>query len=168
MTTASTHKIRPAARLILTIGRELIQDPYAAVVELVKNAYDADSRDVEVEFIRKSHGKGYSITVVDHGHGMTREDVLNKWMVPSTSDKLKRRKSPSGRIMQGRKGVGRYAAAVLGKDLLLETISVQGEKTEVYIDWSQFETSEYLDHIEILVETSETSEPCGTRLTIHC
>ena len=166
MSKASTHKIRPAARLILTIGRELIQDPYAAVVELVKNAYDADSRDVEVEFIRKSQGKGYSITVVDHGHGMTREDVLNKWMVPSTSDKLKRRKSPSGRVMQGRKGVGRYAAAVLGKDLLLETISVQGEKTEVYIDWSQFEELDYLDHIDILVETSETSEPLGTGLTI--
>ena len=166
MNKAGTHKIRPAARLILTIGRDLIQDPYAAVVELVKNAYDADSRDVEIDFIRKNEERGYSITIADHGHGMTREDVLNKWMVPSTSDKLRRRKSPAGRVMQGRKGVGRYAASVLGNDLLLETVSVQGEKTEVYIDWSHFEEAEYLDDIEILVETSETANTSGTRLTM--
>ena len=166
MSKTGTHKIRPAGRLILTIGRDLIQDPYAAVVELVKNAYDADSRDADIEFSQRPGRRGYSITITDHGHGMTREDVINKWMVPSTSDKLRRRKSPSGRVMQGRKGVGRYAASVLGNDLLLETVSTHGEKTAVYIDWSHFEKSEYLDDIEILVETLETSDPSGTRLTI--
>ena len=166
MSKTGKHKIRPAGRLILTIGRDLIQDPYAAVVELVKNAYDADSHDVDIEFTRIRGKKGYSITIADHGHGMTRDDVIDKWMVPSTPDKLRRRKSPSGRVMQGRKGVGRYAASVLGKDLLLETVSVEGEKTEVYIDWSHFEKSEYLEDIEILVETSETADPSGTCLTM--
>ena len=166
MSKTGTHKIRPAGRLILTIGRDLIQDPFAAVVELVKNAYDADSHDVDIEFSRIRGEKGYSVTIADHGHGMSRDDVINKWMVPSTPDKLRRRKSPSGRVMQGRKGVGRYAASVLGKDLLLETVSVEGEKTEVYIDWSYFEKSEYLDDIEILVETSDTADPSGTCLTM--
>ena len=166
MSKTDTHKIRPAGRLILTIGRDLIQDPYAAVVELVKNAYDADSGDVNIEFRRNRGQKGYSITLTDHGHGMTRDDVINKWMVPSTSDKLRRRKSPAGRVMQGRKGVGRYAASVLGRDLLLETVSALSEKTEVFVDWSIFERSEFLDDIEILVMTSETCERCGTRLTI--
>ena len=166
MSKTGSYKIRPAGRLVLTIGRELIQDPYAAVVELVKNAYDADSRYVNIEFSRTPERGGYSITITDQGHGMTREDVINKWMVPSTSDKLRRRRSPSGRVMQGRKGVGRYAASVLGTDLFLETVSVEGEKTEVYIDWNDFENSEYLDDVEILVETSETPEPSGTRLTI--
>ncbi len=166
MSKTGAHKIRPAGRLILTIGRDLIQDPYAAVVELVKNAYDADSPDVNIEFSRARQRGGYSIAISDHGHGMTREDVINKWMVPSTSDKLKRRKSPSGRVMQGRKGVGRYSASVLGRDLLLETVSANGEKTEVYIDWREFENSEYLDDIEVLIESSETSESRGTRLTM--
>ena len=167
MSEKSTHKIRPAARLVLTIGRELIQDPYAAVVELVKNAYDADSPDVNIEFRGFRQRGEYSITITDHGHGMTREDVINKWMVPSTSDKRRRRKSPSGRVLQGRKGVGRFAASVLGHDLSLETISDRGEMTELYIDWSDFEESEYLDDIEILIETSETSKPSGTKLTIR-
>ena len=167
MSETGTYKIRPAGRLILTIGRELIQDSYAAVVELVKNAYDADSPDVNIEFSRVPERGIYCITVADHGHGMTRDDVINKWMVPSTADKLRRRKSPAGRLMQGRKGVGRYAASVLGKDLFLETVTVDGEKTEVFIEWKEFEDSEYLDDVEILVETSETSEPAGTRLTVN-
>jgi len=88
-----TYKIRPAGRHILTIGRDLIQDSYAAVVELVKNAYDADSPDVNIVFRAKPDGSGYSIVITDHGHGMSRETVINKWMVPSTRDKLDRRES---------------------------------------------------------------------------
>ncbi|EAJ4754588.1 hypothetical protein DEG89_05635, partial [Campylobacter jejuni] len=41
-------KIRPEARLIKTIGEDLIKNPYAAVVELIKNSYDADSEKVTI------------------------------------------------------------------------------------------------------------------------
>ena len=166
MTTSGVHKIRPAGRHILTIGRDLIQNAHAAVLELVKNAYDADSPDVDLRFRISSDRKSHIITIIDHGHGMTRNDVINKWLVPSTSDKLRRRNSPSGRIMQGRKGVGRYAASVLGKDLLLETVTSEGEKTVVYVEWEEFESAEYLDDVDILVDTSVSEESPGTRLTI--
>lgn len=158
--------MRPAGRHILTIGRDLIQDGYAAIVELVKNAYDADSPDVHITFQAKPDRNGYVIVIADHGHGMARDTVIHKWMVPSTRDKLDRRKSPSGRIMQGRKGVGRYAASILGTDLLLETVTPQGEKTTVFVEWNAFESAQYLDDVEILIETEEVSEPSGTRLTV--
>ena len=86
MSESGTYRIRPAGRHILTIGRDLIQDPHAAVIELVKNAFDADSPDVAIGFERLEAGE-YRITVTDHGHGMTRDTVVSKWMVPSTSDK---------------------------------------------------------------------------------
>lgn len=86
-----SHRIRPAGRHLLTIGRDLIQDSYAAVVELVKNAYDADSPDVFICFTAKTDRSGYTITIQDHGHGMSRDTVINKWMVPSTRDKLDRK-----------------------------------------------------------------------------
>ena len=167
MATATTYKIKPAGRHILTIGRDLIQDNYAAVVELVKNAYDADSPDVLIEFKVSPLHSGYSIVISDHGHGMSRDDVVNKWMVPSTEDKFERRKSPSGRTMQGSKGVGRYAASILGTELLLETVSVAGEKTTVHFAWKDFESAKYLDDVEIRLETTEVSEPSSTRLTIN-
>ena len=166
MSSSGTYKIRPAGRHILTIGRDLIQDCYAAVVELVKNAYDADSPDVNIEFRAKPDRSGYSIVITDHGHGMSRDTVIHKWMVPSTRDKLDRRQSPSGRIMQGRKGVGRYAASILGTDLLLETVTPEGEKTTLLVEWNTFEAATYLDDVEILIETAEVSEPSGTRLTM--
>lgn len=166
MSSSGTYKIRPAGRHILTIGRDLIQDCYAAVVELVKNAYDADSSDVNIEFRAKPDRSGYSIVITDYGHGMSQDTVINRWMVPSTRDKLDRRQSPAGRIMQGRKGVGRYAASILGTDLLLETVTPQGEKTTLLVEWNIFETAQYLDEVEIFIETSEVSELSGTRLTM--
>jgi signal transduction histidine kinase len=166
VSSSGTYKIRPAGRHILTIGRDLIQDCYAAVVELVKNAYDADSPDVNIEFRAKPDRSGYIIVITDHGHGMSRDTVIHKWMVPSTRDKLDRKESPSGRIMQGRKGVGRYAATILGKDLLLETVTPDGEKTTLLVEWNSFEAAEYLDDVEVLIETAEVSEPKGTRMTI--
>ena len=167
MNSSGTYRIKPAGRHILTIGRDLIQDNFAAVVELVKNAYDADSPDVNIEFTASPDQGGYTIIISDHGHGMSRDTVINKWMVPSTKDKLERGKSPAGRVMQGRKGVGRYAASILGNDLLLETITSEGTKTTVLIEWSNFETAQYLEDVEILIETTETSEHSGTKLTIN-
>ncbi|MCX9013995.1 MAG: sensor histidine kinase [Candidatus Methanoperedens sp.] len=160
------YSIRPAGRHILTIGRDLIQDKYAAIVELVKNAYDADSPDVQITFRVPEDRKSITIVIEDHGHGMSRDTVINKWMVPSTDDKLKRKTSPNKRTMQGRKGVGRYAASILGNDLTLETVTPKGEKTEVYAEWSNFENADYLDNVEILVKTTTSDQPSGTILTI--
>ena len=167
MTQSGTFKIRPAGRHVLTIGRDLIQDVHAAVVELVKNAYDADSPDIDIEFRGNSDGNGYVVTITDHGHGMTRDDVVTKWMVPSTTDKLQRRTSPSGRVMQGRKGVGRYATSMLGNTLLLETATSIGEETKALIEWDKFEQATYLDDVEVTIQTTRTSSPAGTRLTIE-
>ena len=167
MNTDTTYKIRPAGRHLLTIGRDLIQDNYAAVVELVKNAYDADSPDVHIAFTASPLRSGYSIVISDLGHGMSRDDVIKKWLVPSTQDKLAKRISPSGRTFQGNKGVGRYAASILGTDLLLETVTPEGEKTTAYFEWRIFEAAEHLDDVEIPIETTQVSEPQGTRLTIN-
>jgi len=161
----NSYRIRPAGRHLLTIGSDLIHDKYAAVVELVKNAYDADSPDVEINF-RASNNKTLSIDIVDRGHGMSRDTVINKWLVPSTDDKFQRKISPGGRIMQGRKGIGRYAASILGDSILLRTITGSGETTEVLIKWNKFKEAEYLDGVEVLVNTTQTNLPKGTSLMI--
>lgn len=161
-----TFKIKPAGRHILTIGRELIQDPYAAVIELIKNAYDADSPDVIIDFKAFDNWEGYRITIADHGHGMSKDTVVSKWLVPSTDDKLERRLSPRHRIMQGRKGIGRYSASLLGKDLLLSTVQ-NGQETSVFVEWQEFEDARYLDDVEIQVAVKSTTRPSGTRLVIE-
>lgn len=163
----TSYGIRPAGRHVLTIGEELIQDQFAAIVELVKNAYDADSPDAIVCFKRNAQDNCLEIRIEDHGHGMSTQDVIDKWLVPSTTYKLKERKSPQGRIMQGRKGIGRYAVSILGKDLLLETTDKTGQKTTLYIEWAQFSKYKYLDQIDIPVRSEMIVGTPGTILTVH-
>jgi len=158
---------RPSARLIRTIGDKIIKDVYAAVIELIKNAYDADANNVELKFIGLADFGKAKIIIKDDGHGMDYKTVVNKWMVPATGDKLIRRKSPGGRYMQGRKGIGRFATSILGNNLLMETTDQSGITTMVLIDWSFFRAKKYLDEIEILVESKNMAKNPGTELTIE-
>lgn len=165
MTINNRYAFRPLARLPVTIGADLIQDPVSAIVELIKNAYDADASRVDVRFFSEE-GRPV-ITISDDGHGMSRETVINCWMVPATGNKLNR-KSPKGRILQGRKGVGRYAAGILGDVLRLETVSegVDREKTSLEVDWRLFDKAHYLDEVLIDITTIPSDEPSGTKLSI--
>jgi len=162
-------KIRPAARIISTIGEDLVGDAYSAIVELVKNAYDADAEWVEIVFEYTKIGLDdvLKIVISDNGHGMSKDTVLKKWLVPATVDKIDRINSPKGRNFQGRKGIGRYAAAILGQELFMETIDQDGECTSVIINWDLFNEREFLEEVEIVVDSSyETSLNCGTTLSI--
>jgi signal transduction histidine kinase len=162
------HKIRPAGRHIITIGRDLIKDKYAAIVELVKNAYDADSPTCKVSLLpfSKDGKKGIKVIIRDKGHGMDYRTVVDKWMVPSTDDKLKRGHSPGGRRMQGKKGIGRYSASMIGDDLVLQTIDESGDLTTLYLIWEHFEQAKYLEDVDILIENFSTQRESGTEIII--
>lgn len=163
-----SFNFRPASRLIATIGQDLIKDPPAALIELVKNAYDADSRRVIIAVERvRSSDTAIRFRISDDGHGMTRETVINAWLVPATRFKSNRKYSPNGRRMQGNKGIGRYAAFVLGNELLLSTVAVENhEKTTVLLNWEDFEKYEFLDEVPVLVETEVTNADSGTTFDI--
>lgn len=154
-------KIRPSSRLIRTIGKDLIKDAYAAIVELVKNSYDADSPSVKILIDYQKEKEFLKIVVTDKGHGMSLSTITDVWLVPATSDKLERKMSPEGRVLQGRKGIGRYAAGILGDILLMESTDKQGNLSKVVIDFAELEKVKYLSDIDILVETGETGSQSG-------
>lgn len=166
---------RPRARIIRTIGDRLISGPEAAVIELVKNSYDADAKTVRITFIPPLiPGMGH-ILFEDDGHGMTRMDIQEKWMEPATSDKKLRKESPNGRHLLGSKGIGRFAVARLGNYLeLISSAKLQlqreledHELTRIpNLDWNVFEKTKYLNDVSFPVETSMTQGPSGTKLNI--
>lgn len=153
----------PTGRLIMSIGKDLIKDPQAAIVELVKNSYDADASYVKITF--KKIADELIITIEDDGHGMSTETVTGAWMVPSTDYKLKKQLSPKGRKYQGRKGLGRYAVSILGNKLKLSTIN-NGNMTTAFFNWDDFNSEKKLSEIPIDIEISETKKHNGTILTI--
>lgn len=159
--------IKPAANHILTVGKGIIKDPFTAILELVKNSYDADAENVFVSLSFQDDNT--KITIEDDGHGMSYDIVTNKWMVPSTQEKLRQRKSRfKKRPLQGRKGIGRYAASILGDDLLMTTTDSENSvTTELYLNWNDFASdSKFLEDVQILIESYKSSNKNGTYLCV--
>lgn len=163
--TISTQSIRPAARLLRTIGQDLVKDSYAAIVELVKNAYDADSPSAVIKFNYDTKKSNLIIEVVDQGHGMSLDIIANKWLVPATDDKLLRRKSSNSRVLQGRKGIGRFAASILG-DIIILNSTQDGKETSLKLDMKELAQVEFLDQFKLKVEEIETVKQNGTSIKV--
>lgn len=173
MTDIADDKLRfkPKARIIRTIGDQLISGPEAAVIELVKNAYDADANFVEIKFNPPLQpGKG-RISITDDGHGMSLDDIRLKWMEPATASKVKDRRSPSkARKMMGSKGIGRFAAAKLGAKMAL-TSTVKSKEGNIAVlipelDWSIFSDDVYLSDIAIDYLVQNVEDPTGTTIEV--
>ena len=153
--TNTPRAMRPRARLMLTIGLELISSEMVALTELVKNAFDADATFVLVRLAGSPvdgaipPGDGM-IEVLDDGVGMSASVIANTWLEPATPNRRRQRHSERGRRVLGEKGVGRFAAAKLAGEL--ELVSRPADKDEIHVrlDWSDFESEEtYLDEIQI-------------------
>src|SRR3954447_7406772 len=173
MTVTEERKLqfRPRARIIRTIGDQLISGPEAAVIELVKNAYDADASFALIKFRPPLQpGKG-KIVFTDDGAGMTLADIQNKWMEPATTSKTATRLSAKKqRRMMGSKGIGRFAVAKLGSKMAMNSISAEsGKQIEVLIpelDWGLFAGEAYLSDISIDYLVEETDQHSGTTIEI--
>lgn len=160
--------LRPKARLLRTLGEELISSEVVAVIELVKNAYDADATHVLIRFSGELKPGAGAIEVIDNGHGMGIDVVRTVWMEPATPSKrgAVRRTAKYKRRFLGEKGIGRFASSRLANEL--EVISrLEGSAQEVHgvFDWRQFDDeSKYLDQIHFYWDERAPAElkPGGT------
>ncbi|MHL36594.1 hypothetical protein EER32_09230, partial [Campylobacter coli] len=144
------------------------------VVELIKNSYDADSEIVIVsieltnEYVYDKKQKFLKFTIEDDGEGMSLETIKNTWMVPATSYKVnKQYSSKKKRVVQGKKGIGRYASAILGDFLRITTTDLNGMTSIIEIDWKQFDDGKFLDEINIPYECNRTNLKSGTKIEIY-
>lgn len=131
------------ARTIDHLGREQIADVPTAVSELWKNAYDAYARQVSLHI----HSEDLPVAVMlDDGHGMTREQFLDKWLVVGTESKAGNdpvptdlRKGLPERPKQGQKGIGRLSVAALGATALIVSKQPGSNFVACLVDWRLFE-----------------------------
>ena len=145
-----TLRLRPYARLLTMLGDQLIKNERIALVELIKNAYDADAERVEVRFEGfnpdLTHAADPRIVVRDDGAGMTPDVVQNEWMNPAAPTKYiakseGRRTTPGKRrIIQGEKGIGRFAILKLGRVITVTTRTRgAGMENRLTYDFAQFD-----------------------------
>lgn len=158
----SKSRIRFAPDILRRLGEELNPHPAAGIIELVKNAYDADARNCVVKLTNVDESGG-EITIEDDGDGMTEDQIKEGWLVIGHSQKEKRRSTRLGRIPAGSKGLGRLAALRLGQFAKLETRPRTSKEIvlTVSIDWQRFDQAALIDDVELPIRI--TKRPVGVK-----
>jgi signal transduction histidine kinase len=175
-----TFEFRPSARLQRYLGQELIADPNVAVLEFVKNAYDAGAAHVIVRFSLSTEPT--SLIIADDGIGMGVRSFRSNWMRPgfskkasivdvrpSTSGLTAAERREAGRIPVGEKGIGRLAAGRLGERLVVFSRPSPNQPwLHVTFDWSEFDDmNKAMDEVHVPYDRStRPADPPFTSGTI--
>lgn len=83
----SKSVFKPRARLLLQLGDQLIKNENVAVLELIKNSYDADAKNVTIKMENVDNPKFGMIEIKDDGSGMDDYIINNAWLEPGSDFK---------------------------------------------------------------------------------
>lgn len=166
------------ARLLNQLGEQLIKSEDIALLELIKNAYDADATYCHVTMENLTEPKTARIIISDDGCGMDVDTIEHAWLEIGTSNKedlaadVDTRRTPKFKRMRlGEKGIGRFGVHRLGRKI--ELISKMGKsKFEVHlsIDWTKADEVKLIEDVPVLLWKSEpemfTGDKTGTYIVI--
>tara|TARA_R110002074_G_scaffold394665_1_gene582190 strand:- start:3546 stop:5897 length:2352 start_codon:yes stop_codon:yes gene_type:complete len=146
------------AKTLIHLGRDSIKDHTTALLELVKNSYDADAKNVDIEIYSKTADL---IRIADNGFGMTEDELKNNWLRIGFSAKRKSKTSVSGRRKTGEKGIGRISTDRLGAKLEIRTKSEDDKLTGLSLNWDDFDVEgKNISDIKVkLIEPIEINLP---------
>ena len=165
--------------VIRQLGAELVTDQVTALMELIKNSYDADANYVKVTIdtehsltdnsvFHKEH-KGY-IVVDDDGFGMDRKTILNSWLIISYSEKRAssgiKPKTPKGRTPLGDKGLGRLSTQKLASICEIFTKKKNGNAIHVGFNWNDFDSVPTLSEVNVNFQETTIDKNEGTKLVL--
>jgi len=165
--------------IVKQLGEQLVSDEITALLELIKNSYDADASFVSIEintigqYIKEKlfypDHNGF-IVVEDNGFGMSEETIMKSWLLISYSQKRQLKDAgkttPRGRTPLGDKGLGRLSTQRLADvcEIFTNKDSVQG--THIAFNWKDFEKEDALSEVQIQAETFLPKRKNGTKLIL--
>jgi len=165
--------------VVYQLGESLISDSVQALIELVKNSYDADATYskviIDTEGVTDVPGavflpKGGRIIVEDDGCGMDLDTIESGWLLISNRKKreLKEAKktTPGGRTPLGDKGLGRLGVQRIGEDFEIFTKSIKESGYHFAFSWLDFATAPRLGDIDIHLQECQYPRPHGTKVVI--
>lgn len=166
------------ASVVFQLGESLITSPVQALLELIKNSYDADASYCKVTIITTGsppeetkfpRANGW-IIVEDDGSGMDLEDIRRGWLTISNSRKRlfkeHKRLTGRGRTPLGDKGLGRLGSQRLGFNLEMVTRKEGSEQYSLAIPWNDFKAEDRLSNILVPVISDTAAFGHGTKLII--
>lgn len=169
--TPSTLHFDINSAVVFRLGEELITDVVQALMELVKNSYDADATWVKVTIDTRagnSWGRSYptargAILVEDNGHGMDQPTIERGWLTiansPKREQKAAGRTTARGRTPIGDKGLGRLGSQRLAHNVEIITRPRSQPKTEHYVafSWADFRKTASIPEVPVAWQQSGAS-----------
>jgi signal transduction histidine kinase len=153
--------------MLRRLGEELITNVDQGIVELVRNAYDADAHQCTIELINTDIAGG-TLRLVDDGEGMDDTAIKQGWLVLGKSSKAVRRPTRLKRLPVGEKGLGRLAALRLGDRAVLRTrpIELPNVEYQLVLDWTKFDDAPTVEDVPLEIERAATGEDHGTTVEV--
>ncbi|MBN8678107.1 MAG: sensor histidine kinase [Chitinophagales bacterium] len=130
-----------SARTAQLIGQQNFSTAEGAVIELVKNCYDADAKNSIIVFDNTdADSSNHSLLIIDNGDGMTDKIIRDHWMMIGTDNKEDEFETGSGRVKTGAKGIGRFALDRLGEIAEMFTLPKDPQQIASYwkVNWNDF------------------------------
>lgn len=114
------------------LGVQNFTNAESAILELVKNAYDAEVLNLTIKFNENQ------LIIEDDGIGMNAEDIKKYWMHIGKSHKKYNiiDKNNKNRVLAGSKGLGRFALARLGESVRLFSKKENDNSVVWTTDWN--------------------------------
>ncbi len=143
-------------RVLSHLGEDLIKNESIALLELVKNSYDACASTCNIDFHFANNALN-TLTIRDDGFGMDKELIENVWLVIGTDHKFKKiEPNQCGRVPLGEKGIGRLGVHKLGNKIQVISKAEGKKEISLEIDWDLLNTSNTIQDFTIEVNESET------------
>jgi len=167
----STAHFRFSPSILRRLGEELNPHPDQGILELVKNAYDADARNCVVE-ISAADGSSAAVRVIDDGVGMDEATIRDGWLLLGESAKtIAQPTTRLGRLPVGNKGLGRLAALRMGNLAALVTRPEVAPKDQlkVQLDWEEFDRAKAVEEVPIQIVRSKRAPDAkpGTEIAVR-
>lgn len=160
--------LRFSPDILKRLGEELVPDVDQGIIELVKNAYDADATECVVS-ITSEAGEHSVVVVSDNGLGMTEDNIRNGWLVIGKSSKSDDQLTKKfSRVPVGDKGLGRLAALRLGSRVELRTRpnKKKGIQYSLVMDWEKFDSATVVEEVDLDIREENCEQSHGTSIII--
>lgn len=153
--------------ILKRLGEELVPHADQGLLELAKNAYDADATECVIT-LKNVHEDGGTIIISDNGLGMNATAIENGWLILGASGKQGDLTKVFKRVPAGNKGLGRLAALRLGHKAILRTRPEDepGLEYKAIIDWDEYDTVRVVEEVPVSIVSSATTLSHGSDIEI--
>ena len=167
---SSPYRIDFDIATIKHLGLQMYATLPPVIGELVANAWDANATEVRIAIPETPIDERSEIVIEDNGIGMSDSDLRKKYLIVGRdrreSERTDTTPAPLSRPIMGRKGIGKFSAFGIARELEIESAS-NGAVSRFAMDYDKMLADAERRHAEFppLAPTGHVAK--GTRITLR-